>query len=134
MNWAYGVTTVPRRRDDLLPRTLASLRAAGWDSPRLFVDGDDDTVSWSREFGLPVTARKPLVRVTGNWLLGMVELYVRDPHADRYAIFQDDVVFCRNARAYLDSVPAPERGYMNLHVSKSAFQAIPKTGACAGEC
>src|SRR5579872_2050280 len=29
--WAYGVTTVPARRDTLLPRTLASLRQAGFE-------------------------------------------------------------------------------------------------------
>ena len=39
--WAYGVTTVPSRRDNLLPITLGSLRKAGFDKPRLARDAMD---------------------------------------------------------------------------------------------
>ena len=115
IQWAYGVTTVPGRRRDLLPQTLASLRNAGFDKPRLFVDGDHDVVGWSREFDLQVTCRFPKIRTYGNWLLSIYELYVREPHAHRYAIFQDDFVILKNTRPYLDSIPYPEDGYLNLH-------------------
>ena len=37
LRWVYGVTTVPERRADLLPRTLVSLDRAGFPSPRIFV-------------------------------------------------------------------------------------------------
>jgi hypothetical protein len=37
--WAYGITTVPSRLTTLLPRTITSLAAAGFDKPHLFVDG-----------------------------------------------------------------------------------------------
>lgn len=115
MKWAYGVTTVPSRRRDLLPRTLASLKAAGFCEPRLFVDGDKDGESWEREFGLSVTARYPAVRTYGNWYLAMLELYIREPTAERYAIFQDDFVTVKNLKAYLSKAPYPERGYLNLY-------------------
>jgi hypothetical protein len=42
------------------------------------------------------------------------ELYVREPTANRYAIFQDDMVCCRNLRGYLEACPYPEHGYLNL--------------------
>ena len=42
MKWAYGITTVPSRRENLFERTLQSLAVAGFDNPRLFVDGVDD--------------------------------------------------------------------------------------------
>ena len=113
--WAYGVTTVPDRRKDLLPRTLASLKAAGFDTPRLFVDGDNDAASWQREFGCEVTARYPKIRTYGNWVLSMAELYIREPNAERYAIFQDDFVTYPNLRTYLDSCHFPEAGYWNLY-------------------
>lgn len=117
VRWAYGVTTVPARRDDLLPRTLASLRAAGFDRPRLFVDGcDDNPTSWVNEFGLEVTARTgPPVRTAGSWVLALWELYARDPSAHRFAVFQDDVLAYRNLRGYLDSLAIPEDGYWNLY-------------------
>lgn len=114
LRWSYGVTTVPSRRDALLPRTLRSLAAAGWPEPRLFVDGDDDAFGWSSQFGLPCSFRQPKVRTAGNWWLALVELYVRAPEAHRFAVFQDDLVCCRNLRAYLDACLYPADGYLNL--------------------
>lgn len=117
LRWSYGVTTVPSRREDLLPRTLASLRAAGFDAPRLFVDGLETFRAGDYEdrFGLPVTARWPEVRLYGNWYLALLELWIREPQADRFAIFQDDLVTYRNLRGYLDRAPYPPRGYLNLY-------------------
>lgn len=118
VEWAVGVTTVPARRNDLLPQTLASLRAGGWERPRLFVDGGGDGASWSAEFLLDVTARcgEP-ARVAANWLLALAELYWRRPWADRYLVVQDDVVCCRHLREYLEAAPFPELGYQNLYTS-----------------
>lgn len=114
MIWSYGVTTVPLRRDTLLPKTLASLARAGFDKPRLFVDGCDETQNWKRQFGLEVTARYPKVDVAVNWILALSELVQREPNADRFAVFQDDFVTYQNLREYLEKVPYPEKSYLNL--------------------
>lgn len=113
MVWAVGVTTVPQRFGHLLPRTLASLKAAGFPLPRLFVDGSNDTNRWQTQFGCEVSCRYPRIRGYANWVLGLAELYARNPHAQRFAMFQDDVVVCQNLRAYLDGF-YPEGGYLNL--------------------
>lgn len=113
--YAYGITTVPTRRDDLFPRTLSSLKGAGFPSPRIFVDGDSDTESWRREFELEVTSHYPHIKTYGNWVLALGELYIRDPWADRFCIFQDDFVTYKNLRIYLDALEMPERGYWNLY-------------------
>lgn len=115
MIWSYGVTTVPARRRDLLPRTLASLKRAGFDRPRLFVDGDQDAASWAKEFGLDVSSRYPTIKTFMNWGLALGELYGRIPNADRYALFQDDLVTYKNLRQYLESLPFPNAGYLNLY-------------------
>lgn len=116
MKWAYGVTTVPDRFPDLLPRTLASLAQAGFDSPRLFVDG---TLSIPNEYRdlcqYAASFRYPKVRTFGNWVLSLWELYLRDPTADRYAIFQDDFVTYKNLRQYLEQCSYPKHGYWNLY-------------------
>lgn len=117
MKWSVGITTVPSRRANLFPRTLLSLRGAGFDSPRLFVDGDPDGASWEKEFKLPVTTRNPAIRTHGNWFLALTELYIREPTADYFAIFQDDCVAVRNLRAYMDRVPFPQNGYANLYTA-----------------
>lgn len=113
--WSYGITTVPGRRCNLFAETLDSLRLAGFDEPRLFVDGCDEVELYS-EFNLPVTLRSsPALRTAGNWTLSLYELYIRNPNADRYAIFQDDFVTYRNLRSYLSCCEYPETGYWNLY-------------------
>lgn len=110
--WAYGVTTVPARRCTLLPKTLASLTAAGFPDPAIFVDGEGEGYA---DLTSKLVRRVPVIGAYGNWLLAMVELYIRCPGYDRYAIFQDDVLFYPNLRKYLNSIPYPKQGYLNLY-------------------
>lgn len=120
MIWSYGVTTVPQRLGDLLPETLSSLSRAGFGYPRLFVDGPPGSGRDDYEkFGLDITRRDQRVRPFGNWLLALTELYVREPNADRYAIFQDDLVASAGLREYLEKTPYPSRGYLNLYTMPS---------------
>lgn len=119
MEWAYGVTTVNTRVfTPLFQRTLHSLAVAGFDRPRLFVDGVS-TETWEElvrdELRYPVTLRDPLIRTFGNWMLSALELYIRQPLAERYAIFQDDLIAVRNLRQYLEAIPFPQKGYWNLY-------------------
>lgn len=112
--FAYGVTTVPARLAGVLPRTIDSLAEAGFTKPRLFVDGARDAQPWAK-FGLKITTHYPQVRTFGNWVMGLWELYLRNPNAELYAIFQDDIVCCRNLRRYLQYIDIPEDGYVNLY-------------------
>ena len=124
--WAYGVTTVPSRRDTTLPKTLESLARAGFPNPRLFVDGSQEQEWLYRGVGvgpLEKTLHDRHVNLDGmpgrlcaygNWLLGLIELYLRHPTADRYAMFQDDILLSRNVRPYLDTLEFSGRCYWNL--------------------
>src|SRR5690348_4917848 len=105
--WSYGVTTVLERRDNLLPRTLKSLAAGGFDKPRLFVDGCP-AASYYDGFGLEVTIRNPRIRTHPHWVLSLLELFGRDPTADRFALFQDDLVCYKNLRDYLGGCRYPD--------------------------
>lgn len=126
-SYAYGVTTVPSRRDDLLPQTLVSLKQAGFDTPRLFVDGDSNTDSWRSEFGLEVTSHYPKIRTFGNWVLSLAELYIRDAWAERFCIFQDDFTTYKNLRQYLDTFDSPANGYWNLYTVPNNEKRAPTT-------
>lgn len=131
ITWTYGVTTVLERRTNLLPRTLASLAKAGFDSPRLFIDGATlEEAMWYRaEFGLEITVRTPRVKTFGNWTLALGELYLRSPASQRFAVFQDDLVTYPNLRQYLDRVPFPETGYWNLYtVAQNQVLALKGNG------
>lgn len=111
MLWSYGVTTVPERLDTTLPITLRSLVAAEFSFPRLFVDGEGRNFE---RFGLPITRRSPKILRQGNWLLGLLELYCREPNADAYALFQDDVIAYRGLKSYLERLGFPKMSYCNL--------------------
>lgn len=127
MIWAYGVTTVPSRLTNELPRTLDSLKLAGFDKPRLFIDGAKDDSKY-QQFGLETTCHYPNLRTFGNWITALIELYIRQPEAGRYAIFQDDFVTYRNLRGYLEKSPYPDKGYLNLYTFPSNQGLAPKDG------
>lgn len=113
--WSYGITTILDRMDTTLPKTIASLKAAGFDNPHLFVDGSLSQLEYHNAFGLDVTCRYPALRVTGNWICALWELYVKNSHADFFAIFQDDLIISRGAREYIERTAPKGRYYFNLY-------------------
>jgi hypothetical protein len=121
-----AVTTCAARLDTYLPRTLASLRDGGFAFPRLFADGVGHAraAELQRATGCPVTARDPAIRTAGSWVLALYELYLRDPAADRFAVFQDDLECARNLRPYLERVPYPPKSYLNLMTFRSNEDAV----------
>jgi hypothetical protein len=106
MNWSYGITTVPSRAKTLLPATITSLAEAGFGRPVLFVDGNG-----SIDINLPVVTH-PNIGQLNNWITALHYLVITTK-ADRYALFEDDLVACRQLRQYLDKIPI-NRTYLNL--------------------
>lgn len=113
MIWAYGITTIPERME-LFSTTLNSLINAGFGKPRLFIDGVKEDSPYTH-LELETTCRYPAVKTFGNWILALGELYLRNPDAERYALFQDDIVACYNLRMYLELCEFPDKGYWNLY-------------------
>lgn len=114
MNWICGMITVPSR-NELYDRTRESLTDAGFEIPHghTFMDGGGPV-----EFDGGYTVRSPEIGSFGNWILGLTELFIRNPGADRYAMFEDDVLFCRNVRQYLEQCFFPRDGYLNLYTTE----------------
>lgn len=112
IEWAYGVITVPERLE-LFDRTMLSLADAGFDDPLVFVDGPTRSGNYDTLNRLTVF-RTGRLRAYANWVLALAELYLRCPLAKRFAVFQDDVLFCRNIRQYIEKCNFPTRGYLNL--------------------
>lgn len=118
ITWAYAVTTVPSRFSSLLPRTLKSLEKAGFKKPLLAIDGLPLTSKqnqWVLDLPYEILVRTKPVRTYGNWLLTLWELFIKNPDADRYIIFQDDILTYTNLREYLEKLPYPDKGYCNLY-------------------
>jgi hypothetical protein len=110
--WACSVTTIPARTE-LFSRTIQSLLDAGFPAPDVYVDGSEEREAFHTNTKL-VHYRTHNIKTFPHWLLTLVDMYLRDAEADRYAIFQDDLVCCKGLRDYLDSCPFPKDGYWNL--------------------
>ena len=124
VSWAIGVTTVPERMaSGDYNQTLHSLRMAGFEQGMAFIDGDDDVLDPLRRSS-GITVRNIRIRPYGNWLLGIVELYLSRPNADRYLMVQDDVKLYPHLREYLEALPIPEKGYWNLYTSYPANEDL----------
>lgn len=107
--WAVGVTTAPRKQSTL-QSCVDCLIDAGWDTPRIFVDGEVDLGSLPSH--LKVTRRDSQVGAWPSWYLGLTELLMRHPQGDAFMIVQDDVVLFRHRklRQYLEDFLWPEEG------------------------
>jgi hypothetical protein len=49
-----------------------------------------------------MTQRDSRLGAWPNWFLGLSELVLRHPHADAFVMVQDDTLFCRNVRPFLE--------------------------------
>lgn len=128
MNWKYAITSVPERWSTTLLATVRSLHSGGFEKPVVFVDSVADDLRPMRLGGTAVVEADgaddfypvELIHGTsragcfGNWVRAATELYHSDPFADRYAIFQDDIVCSRNLRQWFDASPPPDSDYVNL--------------------
>ncbi len=121
--WAVAVTSAPRKQATL-DHCLESLIATGWQTPRIIADGDVEiSADWNH---LPITRRIPQIGAWPSYYLTLIELMMRQPHADAYLIVQDDVVMFQHPqlRVYLESILWPDRrpGIVSLFCSRAYAQ------------
>ncbi len=101
--WAVGVTTAPREASTL-SRCLHSLMGAGWPAGLVFAEPGD----YYAHERWPLVQRYRQSGVLANFLLGLLELYLRDSNADAYLMVQDDAMFVPGCRQYLEEHLWPE--------------------------
>jgi hypothetical protein len=117
-DWAVAITTSPRRQTTLEP-CLDSVIRAGWETPRIFVDGTHELPK--RCSRLNVTCRETPIGAWPAWYLALTELVLQQPAADAYLMLQDDVIFHdrESVRDYLEHVlwPGHRLGVVSLFYS-----------------
>jgi len=89
MNWAITILTSPRPKGPTLQRMLDSLALAGWPNATVYND-----VAGAGQFRA--------------WMAALAGTVRQCPDADVYFMLEDDVVFCRGLRAYLERSLWPE--------------------------
>ena len=97
--WAVGMTLAPRKKPTH-NETLRSAKLAGFDDIHLYMDGKVEVDEEFKDY--PVTLREPILGPWKNWTATLKELYETYPDRDAYAIFQDDVSFCKNIRKFAE--------------------------------
>lgn len=114
LSWSAGITTAARR-EPTLEQTISSFEAAGWTSLRIFAEPDAPLGRYARQ--MPLSRRDERLGAFPNFFLGLAELVMRDPSADAYLMIQDDVLFCRGLRSFLDAHlwPSPDVGVVSLY-------------------
>ncbi|MEM8668091.1 MAG: hypothetical protein AAGG48_11275 [Planctomycetota bacterium] len=122
-HWAVGITTSPRRLPTLEP-CVQSVIDAGWKQPVLFIDGEVDLPH--SLLGLDSCRRKHALGAFPNYVLSLLELFMRDPYAEAYVMIQDDAIFVPSTatRDYLEQVLWPFDGpcIASLYCSKKYNQ------------
>ena len=116
LRWAVGLLTAPRG-EPTIDRTLRSLRRAGFDEVHVFAEPG----SWiPAEFDhLPVTLHGGKLGELGNCYTALATLAMLQPHADCYAIFQDDVEAAQGLRAWCQQEFWPQgTGLVSLYTSR----------------
>jgi hypothetical protein len=130
LTWACGITTVWERINTTLLRTMESIKVAGFTIDWIFADNAPSATLYHDKYDpVGVTLRYPKISVVGNWILGMIELYIRKPTCDRYVMFQDDIVAIKNLRPYLDTGDYPYNCYLNLYtITENCLSSGDKQG------
>lgn len=129
--WSVGVTTAPRavstQRYDAMAQergfrsgpaiewTLESLANAGWDDITVFAE----TKSHKPESGYSRWIERPQpLGSWKNWRASLHQLMNDRPDADVFMLCQDDVIFCRGLREFLDATLWPDdTGIVSLYCS-----------------
>jgi len=123
-NWAIGLTTAPRRAPTL-EQTLDSVVRAGWDNPRLFLDG---TVHLPQRYQhLSISWRSESIGAWPSWYMALTELLLQSPAADAYVMLQDDVMLYdrEDLGKYLQRVlwPGDRPGIVSLFYNGSSTKS-----------
>ena len=112
-NWAVGITIAPRERPTH-NTTIDSFIEAGWDSIHIFAE--PGVVIDDKHSHFPITQRKEKFGAWKNWFTALKNLVEFYPDADCYGIIQDDVIFCKGIRKFLEATlwPAPDVGVCSV--------------------
>jgi len=89
--WAIAVLTTTHREGGMLARTLESYRGSGFAPPVVFTDANKSGGLW-------------------NLYRALKTLVEQQPNADAYMIIEDDVLFSKDIREYLEAELWPSVG------------------------
>jgi hypothetical protein len=115
-SWAVGLTTTRRTRSTI-KYTLNNLANNGF-QPTIFAEPNSYIPEDYKHYN--IVQRETKYGAFKNWYEGIKELRRSNPNASFYAMFQDDLILCKNVKDYIENTVWPEgagvlSGYTPVH-------------------
>lgn len=102
LKWSVGIITCPRKDgSNFLSKTLSSIRNAGW-SDNLITVFAEPTSPVPQDFRGHVVERRKRFGDWTNWATGLFELLLSEPDTDYFLMSEDDVVYNKDSKRYLE--------------------------------
>jgi glycosyltransferase involved in cell wall biosynthesis len=100
LTWSVGLLTAPRPQPTI-EETLSNLRAAGF--PEIHVFAEPGSFVPAATPGLFVTQHGRTLGNLGNFYSSLAALYMTEPRADCFALFQDDIEAATGLREWCEN-------------------------------
>lgn len=101
LKWSVGIITCPRKDGSyFLGRTVSSIQNAGWDDATIFAE--PGAVIPDNFHGRVVERTRQYGDWT-NWATGLFDLLLCEPESDYFLMSEDDVLYNRDSKTYLES-------------------------------
>ena len=122
-DWAVGITIAPRD-EKYYSKTIDSVMKAGWESPILFTEPNVELCEPHKE--LKNIKRNERYGAWKNFCSSLQDLVEMYPAADAYFMIQDDVIFCKGVRLFLENNLWPDErtGFVSVF-TPSHYTAKP---------
>lgn len=103
MKWTTAVIAANRANGDYLDTTLSSVIRAGWPDVSVYAEPNTVIPEW---FKGTVVERRKQYGDWSNWATGLYDLLMTEPDTDYFFISEDDGLYCKGVRQYLeDAIP-----------------------------
>ena len=122
--WAVGITIAPRK-EQTYNTTIDSFLSSGWEEIHLFCE--PDVIVSEKHSCLPITRRSKTHGAWSNWFTSLKDLVNIYPDADCYGLIQDDVVFCKGLRVFMEETlwPSEDCGLCSVFVPSHYTRNAP---------
>lgn len=123
MNWSVGITTAPREKGFYLDQTLKHLESAGFDNPVIFAEPNSTIPD---DFNGCVVKRRKPYGDWANWVTALYDLFLSEPSTDYFLMVEDDALFSKGLREYLEYCIPNLGDFASLNLYTSSRYFCPK--------
>lgn len=122
-DWSVGLMLAPRKGAIYVNKTIESCYKAGWSDITVFAEPNSPPTPSSKRVQRPSKF--------GNWLnfkQSLTDMFNQNQNKKYYMLIEDDVVFAKNVRQFLDCVLWPENTGVCSVYCPSHYETFERAG------